>query len=284
MGLLEKLMSLLTTGKNSIPAKRILRRPIKYRSISGKIFYNKENAVEDNKRYMRAPNTYRLKEKEESVDSITDPRPYKIPYIKNKGVTLTNAGRATGAHLSTNMLDSIAKYSTITGLPFRDAVGLATKESTLGNPTTGAYAAKILKDNSIITQHINDGRDWSPLLLITYGRYGIGNNPYAGLRHSIKERVSSGKINVNDADRYVGWELPAADKYFESEKKYITGPPLQAGFNFYKDYPNRYNPGMPGYQKYVQKSGDEVLGSPEVQQWMSNTTYLNSEVKNRYKR
>jgi hypothetical protein len=30
---------------------------------------------------------------------------------------LTNAGKLTGAKLSTNMLDSLAKYGAITGLP-----------------------------------------------------------------------------------------------------------------------------------------------------------------------
>jgi hypothetical protein len=60
---------------------------------------------------------------------------YTIPFIDNKAITLTNAGRATGARLSTNLLDSLADNAMRAGVPVRTAIGLATKESTLGNPT-----------------------------------------------------------------------------------------------------------------------------------------------------
>ena len=60
---------------------------------------------------------------------------YTVPFIKDKAVTLTNAGRATGARLSTNLLDSLADNAMRAGVPVRTAIGLATKESTLGNPT-----------------------------------------------------------------------------------------------------------------------------------------------------
>jgi len=60
---------------------------------------------------------------------------YKIPYIPEKSIKLTNAGLATGARISTNMLDSLANTAEEIGLPIQTAIGLATKESTLGNPT-----------------------------------------------------------------------------------------------------------------------------------------------------
>lgn len=270
MGAIEELISALTTGRNAVTAKRKLIRPIKYRSRSGKIFNNKNDAIEDNKRYMRAPNTYRLSERINSTDNgvASD----YIPYIKSKGITLTNAGRATGAHLSTNLLDSIAKYSTMTGLPFETALGLAVKESTLGNPTYGGY---IKRD---IRQSINNGKNVFAGNLISWDGF---INPYWTLRQSIADRVKRGKINERDVEKYIGWELPAADKQYNNIKKYTIGPALQQGFNFYKDYPNRYNPGMPNYPLYVQRSGNEALGSPEIQHWMTGTNYLDSNTKNR---
>ena len=60
---------------------------------------------------------------------------YNIPFIPEKQVKLTNAGLATGAVLSTNLLDSIADNAYAAGLPIEKALGLAVKESTLGNPT-----------------------------------------------------------------------------------------------------------------------------------------------------
>jgi hypothetical protein len=60
---------------------------------------------------------------------------YTIPYIKEKVIKLTNAGKATGAKLSINLLDSIADNAYRAGLPIRKGLGIAFKESTFGNPT-----------------------------------------------------------------------------------------------------------------------------------------------------
>jgi len=69
---------------------------------------------------------------------------YGIPFDESKRVRLTDAGYATGAVLSTNMLDSIADNAIKAGLPIRTAMGLAVKESTLGNPTDDRSARTLL--------------------------------------------------------------------------------------------------------------------------------------------
>jgi hypothetical protein len=51
---------------------------------------------------------------------------------------------ATGAVLSTNLLDSIADNAIKADLPLKTALGLAVKESTLGNPTDDRSVYKIL--------------------------------------------------------------------------------------------------------------------------------------------
>jgi hypothetical protein len=60
---------------------------------------------------------------------------YTIPFIREKAIKLTNAGRATGAVLSTNLLDSLADNAMRAGVPIKTAIGISTKETTLGNPT-----------------------------------------------------------------------------------------------------------------------------------------------------
>jgi hypothetical protein len=39
---------------------------------------------------------------------------------------------------------------------------------------------------------------------------------------------------------------------------------IQKAFEFYKQYPDKYNPGQKNYQRLVDKRGAEVMGSPEV--------------------
>jgi hypothetical protein len=68
---------------------------------------------------------------------------YTIPFIKEKTIKLTNAGKATGARLSTNLLDSIADNAYRAGLPVRKGLGIAFKESTFGNPTDDRSAWKM---------------------------------------------------------------------------------------------------------------------------------------------
>ena len=69
---------------------------------------------------------------------------YDIPFIPEKQIKLTDAGLATGAVLSTNLLDSIADNAYAAGLPIETALGLAVKESTLGNPTDDSSVRHIL--------------------------------------------------------------------------------------------------------------------------------------------
>ena len=158
--------------------------------------------------------------------------PYTIPFIEDKAVTLTDAGRATGARLSTNLLDSLADNAMRAGVPVRTAIGLATKESTLGNPTDDKTAWNISSAireqfNGVYpgtVQHINNGTNIVGNSLINYYK---GNLHPGGMKKST----------------------------------------LQQGLEFYKQHPDKYNPGQPGYQKAVEARGNEVMKSPEVQKW-----------------
>lgn len=234
----------------------------KYRSLSGKVYNSRAEALNDNKRYYKDID-YRLESKanilkSKKVDYYKD----YTPFIKDKAVTLSGAGRATGAVLSTNLLDSIAKYSEITGLPLTTAIGLAAKESTLGNPTHDfrKFGAKSL------TQGINSGLDVATPTIVSYWKYAE-EDPYTRLIKSVNDRISSNKIPASDRNKYLRWEEKSADKQAASYEKYNTGPILKAAFNYYKDYPQRYNPGQGNYVDMVNTVGNEVWQSPEVKLW-----------------
>lgn len=162
---------------------------------------------------------------------------YTIPFIEGKAIKLTNAGRATGAVLSTNLLDSLADNAMRAGIPVRTAIGLATKESTLGNPTDDRSAwnlsSRIRKQFNEVypgtVQHINDGTNLvDGIKLINYHKGDINHEMFNG---------TQGKSII------------------------------QEGLEFYKTHPDKYNPGQKGYQKAVDARGDEVMNSPEVKKW-----------------
>ena len=84
---------------------------------TGNHWNTREEAVRDNAKWLRDP-LNRFTAKSKAYPTYKD---FTIPFIKEKRRTLTNAGLATGAVLSENMLDSIAKYAKIEGLPIKTA-------------------------------------------------------------------------------------------------------------------------------------------------------------------
>lgn len=162
---------------------------------------------------------------------------YIIPFIKEKAITLTNAGRATGAKLSTNLLDSLADNAVRAGVPIRTAIGLATKESTLGNPTDDRTAWNI---SSAIREQFN------------------------GIYPGTVQHINNG-TNIVQGDNLINYHKGNTNTsvFSDNTEKSV----IQEGLEFYKQHPDKYNPGQPGYQKSVEARGNEVMNSPEVQKW-----------------
>lgn len=221
--------------------------PTKYRSkYTGVIHDTKEAAIRDNWLYLNNP-SFRIGVKQNSVKSNKD---FDIPFIRDKKITLSNAGLATGAVLSTNMLDSIAKYADRAGLPLKTALGLATKETTLGNPTDDWSHERTM-------QVINSGIDIPARYLISY--HQDNNNPYTVLLNAARKSKDYEGTLIK-GERY-------ADKLAETMKGRENTNVLEAGFRSYAEHPERYNPGQKNYQQLVNKRADEVWASPEIQSW-----------------
>ena len=197
-----------------------------------------------------------------------------IPFIPNKQIVLTNAGSLTGASVSTNLLDSIAKYSAISGLSLKKAIGLASKESTLGNPTYDVSGLNRITKGNIFKgkseQVIND-EDVTPSLLVNYNRHNM-LNPYVNtLNLAIKKGLKGqDKIDfLNSEERYV-------DKQADKVNNMPVKPILQAAFEDYKRDPRNYNPGQDNYVELVDKKANEAFNSPEIQNWYKTSRYINN--------
>lgn len=243
------------------------RRTIYKAKRTGNLFNTGREAIEDNKRYL-SDVEYRYNIK---GSKIKRPALYKIPFIESKRRVLTNAGLATGAVISENLLDTIAKYANMAGLPVKTALGLATKESTLGNPTDDTSIYKILNEENVkrfkeqgTGTHINQGSDILPRDLINF--YKDENDPYTDAI-----RYAQRKASANDTEGYRTL-LKQGERYADSrvkdyEEQYGNNNMFYNAFKSYKEHPNQYNPGQPNYPQLVEQRGNEVWGSPEVQNW-----------------
>ena len=169
---------------------------------------------------------------------------YDIPFIPEKRVKLTNAGNATGAVLSTNLLDSLADNAVRAGLPVNTAIGIATKESTLGNPTDDRTAWNL---SSGIRKQFND--------------IYPGTSQYINQGDALNAREDL--INYHKGNQ--------VDNY--PQRKSV----LQEAFEFYKEHPDKYNSGQKNYQQLVDRRAKEVMQSPEVQQWLKERTIKQNE-------
>ena len=215
-----------------------------------------------------------------------------IPFINDKKITLTNAGLATGAVISENLLDSIAKYANRAGLPIKTALGLATKESTLGNPTDDAtynILRGIKNDNRPAKQYINNGHDvwardlvnyykdyWNPYeTAIAYAKKKVlGENRefyrpvnFGGNEEAYKESLEKYNRQKAAIDSVLVGGEAYADRQARENRDNMNINVLEAAFRDYKANPNNYNPGQRNYSTLVNKRANEVWNSPEIQSW-----------------
>lgn len=300
------------TSKSS--NKTVYNSKTVYKSkYTGNVWNTKEDAEKDNEKYFEDP-LYRFDLKAKQYPKYEN---FNIPFIEDKRLTLTDAGLATGAIISENLLDSIAKNAVAANLPIKTALGLAVKESTLGNPTDDRSFEKLIgKDKAQYTlrgktaQYLNTtGLAVNARELVNY--YKDTWNPYEDAIEVAKRKAnklvpnpdgnvydSSGNIIstrfYHDDPGYEEWkkEVETADRrkkevidsvlisgesfanaQAEKRRDKIKGNVLQAAFEDYKNNPNGYNPGQSNYPQLVDKRGDEIWNSPEVQNWYRNSIY-----------
>lgn len=245
-----------------------------YRVRHKTVYRDKDGGIWDDKRNATAYNTdpiFRVGVKAERVNNLQE---VPLPFIEKKQVKLSNAGRATGAVISTNQLDSIAKYARKANLDIPTAMGLAIKESTLGNPTDTRSFFKLRGepvDETMVGQHIqNKDMSWTDRGFVNFYK-DLDDNPYEN------EFFRKGDINnlyTTPTRDILARERYADRKAVKYNKKYPKGKTvMQAGFEDYKSNPNGYNPGQKDYAKLVRENAKAIINSPEYQQWYKESMY-----------
>lgn len=262
---------------------------------TGNHWNTREEAVRDNARY-KNDIEYRLGIKAKNYGVVSPTISYPIPFIKSKKRTLTNAGLATGAVISENMLDSIAYHAQKVGLPIKTAIGLATKETTLGNWTNDGTFHTLFKKGSYnhrmyrnmynangTSQHINPGVSIDERNLVNFHDE---RNPYREA-YEYADKKSANAIPQKEMYSNIGSAMikarairndmlnkgeAYADKQAKELKNVQKTHVLDAAFSRFKNNPNNYNPGQPNYKQLVNKRAEEVWGSPEIKNWYK--TYL----------
>ena len=277
----------------------VKRKTVYLAKSTGKVWDTKEEAARDNARY-KNDIVYRMSIKRDNYGNVNPTVSYPIPFIKSKKRTLTNAGFATGAVISENMLDSIAKYAKASGLPIKTALGLAVKESTLGNWTDDKTFSTLFKKGSFnrkfyknlynangVKQHINPGIDIDERELINFHDE---RNPYreaedyadkASIKGISDKSWSDGTGLQQAHNKYIKY-LTKGESYADRQAEVIKNSPkthvLEAAFSKFKNSPNSYNPGQSNYAELVNKRADEVWNSPEIQNWYK--TYRKRSLEN----
>ena len=197
----------------------------------------------------------------------------RIPFIPEKQITLTNAGLSTGATISTNVLDSLAKYGARTAPvthPY-DAIGLAARETQLG-----LYPGRFLNKEQYNGQNQLVEKGFvTPVELTNDDKYY--STPYSDAIAYGAKKV--GAITSIAGDSRVYYEPhPATDSLMNESMRLGRGyadavakqtnwqeHPLTHAFNLFNS--GLYNTGEPEHSSKVREFGANVFNSPQVQKW-----------------
>lgn len=262
---------------------------------TGKVFKTRQEAIAENNKYKTNLGYRRTINREREFEAAKNKRGNeRIPYIKEKEIKLSKAGKLTGIKLTTNQLDSIAKYANKVGLPIKTALGLVGQESAFGNYFGYANNAKFLNEYhkqgemnrdifGIPTYNIVNYERLLPNKIPTLVDDNAINDKYA--KRGINKFGYSAVINGDELDKLkVQHEAyPGLAKKRAKFWKDIKVPTLELAFKAYKDHPNLYNAGNPNQQNLVNNKANDVWGSPEIQKWYRTSPYVKHRLGGRCK-
>lgn len=253
-----------------------------YKSKSGRVFKNYNEALYDNKLWNNDI-VYRYNRKGDLYHKKYGLREHSIPFQKQNAITLRNAGRASGAVISPNQLDSIAKYANRAGLSIPTAFGMVMKESTFNNPTDTKSAAKLFG----LKKGTREYNKW------TTGQHFQGNgsrldkgnardfinfhkddslNPYwqdmRYVENQTRDMNKARKMLIN-GERNADRKAKYAPKLTGGKKLNV----MEAAFKDYKINPYGYNPQQKDYVKLINQNARDIMNSPQIQQWYRTSPY-----------
>ena len=262
---------------------------------TGKVFKTRQEAIAENNKYKTNLGYRRTINREREFEAAKNKSGNElIPYIKEKEIKLSKAGKLTGIKLTTNQLDSIAKYANKVGLPIKTALGLVGQESAFGNYFGYANNAKFLNEYhkqgemnrdifGIPTYNIVNYERLLPNKIPTLVDDNAINDKYA--KRGINKFGYSAVINGDELDKLKVQHEAYPDLAKKRAKfwKDIKVPTLELAFKAYKDHPNLYNAGNPNQQNLVNNKANDVWGSPEIQKWYRTSPYVKHRLGGRCK-
>ena len=262
---------------------------------TGKVFKTRQEAIAENNKYKTNLGYRRTINREREFEAAKNKSGNeRIPYIKEKEIKLSKAGKLTGIKLTTNQLDSIAKYANKVGLPIKTALGLVGQESAFGNYFGYANNAKFLNKYHKQGEMNRDIFGIPAYNIVNYERLlpnkiptlvddNAINDKYA--KRGINKFGYSAVINGDELDKLkVQHEAyPGLAKKRAKFWKDIKVPTLELAFKAYKDHPNLYNAGNPNQQNLVNNKANDVWGSPEIQKWYRTSPYVKHRLGGRCK-
>lgn len=278
---------------NGTPKKKTVHF---YKSqATGKVFKTRQEAIAENNKYKTDLGYRRNINREREVEAaIRKQGNERIPYIKEKEIKLTNAGKLTGARLSTNQLDSIAKYANRAGLPIKTALGLVGQESAFGNYFGYANNAKDLNTYNTQPKEVRDKYGIPAYKIVNYENLIPERTPTNVDDFAINKRYGKRSVtgfgfptitNGEELDRLkIQHEAyPALQRKRSKFWRDINTPTLQLAFEHYKTSPQTYNAGNPNQQNLVNSKANDVWGSPEIQKWYRTSPYAKHRLGGRCK-
>lgn len=262
---------------------------------TGKVFKTRQETIAENNKYKTNLGYRRTINREREFEAAKNKSGNeRIPYIKEKEIKLSKAGKLTGIKLTTNQLDSIAKYANKVGLPIKTALGLVGQESAFGNYFGYANNAKFLNEYHKQGEMNRDIFGIPAYNIVNYERLlpnkiptlvddNAINDKYA--KRGINKFGYSAVINGDELDKLkVQHEAyPGLAKKRVKFWKDIKVPTLELAFKTYKDHPNLYNAGNPNQQNLVNNKANDVWGSPEIQKWYRTSPYVKHRLGGRCK-
>lgn len=262
---------------------------------TGKVFKTRQEAIAENNKYKTNLGYRRTINREREFEAAKNKSGNeRIPYIKEKEIKLSKAGKLTGIKLTTNQLDSIAKYANKTGLPIKTALGLVGQESAFGNYFGYANNARFLNEYHKQGEMNRDIFGIPTYNIVNYERLLPDKIPTMVDDNAINHRYAKRGINkfgypaiINDKEldrlkveheAYPGLARKRAQFWRD-----IKVPTLELAFKLYKEYPNLYNAGNPNQQNLVNSKANDVWGSPEIQEWYRTSPYVKHRLGGRCK-
>lgn len=262
---------------------------------TGKVFKTRQEAIAENNKYKTNLGYRRTINREREFEAAKNKSGNeRIPYIKEKEIKLSKAGKLTGIKLTTNQLDSIAKYANKVGLPIKTALGLVGQESAFDNYFGYANNARFLNEYHKQGEMNRDIFGIPTYNIVNYERLLPDKIPTMVDDNAINHRYAKRGINkfgypaiINDKEldrlKVEHEAYPGLAKKRAKFWKDIKVPTLELAFKAYKDHPNLYNAGNPNQQNLVNNKANDVWGSPEIQKWYRTSPYVKHRLGGRCK-